>query len=241
MDISSLASLTRSVPSSKSDYSGRKLESGNAQPYLQKGLRHVETMNARGLYGLLEQASIALPPLTLLEQIVSPMLGVIGERWQSGKMRIVHEHMASSVIQTFLQESVYARTSEEPLAHIAMATPTGQQCNLGLLMAAVVAADNGWLVHYFGTDLPAEELAAAALAKQVQAVAISVVCHDGGIGYNKQIKKLSNALEGKSRLFIGGRATDMLDMDSFVDGVIRVGSLSQFSAILSEPTSILVK
>jgi DNA-binding transcriptional MerR regulator len=237
LDAASLSSLAHSA---KMEYSYVILdepESHDDSHYIQLGLSHVEALNSRGLSKTIEQAAIALPLLNLMEDVLSPLLSIIGEQWQTGRMRIVHEHMATSLIQAFLQERLYSLNPKVPLAHIAMATPRGQQCSLGLLMAAVLAASHGWQVHYFGADLPAEELAAAALAKQVHAVAISIVCHDGGTGTVGEIGKLSRALKGKSRLFLGGRATNTLDMGMFDDTVVRFGGLSQFSGILADPTS----
>ena len=241
LDAASLSSIVHSSRNEFQDQNYEKLATPDVSRYVQRCLSHVEAMNVRGLNETLEQAAIALPQLELLENVISPLLSLIGEQWQSGRMRIVQEHMAASLIQAFLQDRLYSRNPKEPLAHIAMATPRGQQCSLGLLMAAVIAASPEWQVHYFGANLPAEELAAAALAKKVQAVAISIVCHDGGSSSIAEISKLSRALKGKSRLFIGGRATSTLDMGMFDESVVRVGGLSQFSRILSDPTLDLEK
>ncbi len=74
------------------------------------------------------------------------------------------------------------------------------------MLAAVTAAVAGWRVTHLGPDLPAEELAAAAVATGAHAVALSLVHPEDDPSVPESILRLREELPAGVRIFAGGKA-----------------------------------
>ena len=72
------------------------------------------------------------------------------------------------------------------------------------MMVSVAAASDGWRVTYLGADLPAEEIAAAALSRQVRAVALSIVFPGDDPRLATELRTLSARLGDEVTLIVGG-------------------------------------
>ena len=88
--------------------------------------------------------------------------------------KIVNEHMATSVTRTFLLNMLRATEVTDPAPAIVIATTVGQWHDVGALIVALTAAENGWHPIYYGPNLPAEEIAAGVKQSGARAVAVSV-------------------------------------------------------------------
>jgi DNA-binding transcriptional MerR regulator/methylmalonyl-CoA mutase cobalamin-binding subunit len=148
---------------------------GTADDYLATALDAVTRLDALELNQILEKALVDLSKPLLRNQLIAPLLTEIGVRWGDGRMRVSHEHMATSIVRTFLAGmNVRQRTrANAPLAVIA--APSGQFHELGALLAASVVLEKGWEVLYLGRDLPAEDIAAAVRSRGAKAVLLSLV------------------------------------------------------------------
>jgi methanogenic corrinoid protein MtbC1 len=124
---------------------------------------------------------------------------MIGDEWADGSLKIIHEHLASSVVKSFLWDSLGSTRVYDPAPLMVLTTPAGQHCEIGALMTAVTAANAAWKIFYCGPDLPAEEIAAAALQKQALAVALGISCPTSA-------SLMEHELGDGVRLFVGGRA-----------------------------------
>jgi MerR family transcriptional regulator, light-induced transcriptional regulator len=154
----------------------------------------------------LARASLELSPTAVIEQVLAPLLRVIGDRWREGTLRIAHEHLATAVMRTFLgARIVSARPDSDPL--IVVATPSGQMHELGALLAAATAASEGWRVAYLGTSLPAEEIAAVAAQRRARAVALSLVHPADDPRLQVELRTLRRHLPPDLPLLVGGAAS----------------------------------
>lgn len=88
-----------------------------------------------------------------LDEVVLPLLRRVGEGWQDDPRVIAREHFATNTLRPRLQRLL--RTPVRPGARSCVAAaPEAEDHDLGLLAAAVVAADAGWRVHYLGARMP---------------------------------------------------------------------------------------
>lgn len=157
----------------------------------------------------LRRAAADLSRMSLLTHVLTPLLEGIGQRWTRGEIGIAQEHLAVSVIKGFLLESLRS-VGESPKAPIAVAgTPPGQQCELGALMASVVAADSGWRVLYLGPDLPLEEIAAAARKCDAEAVLLSMVMEPRQDELIRDLSRLKQTLGDHVAVHAGGRGLSL--------------------------------
>jgi methanogenic corrinoid protein MtbC1 len=114
-----------------------------------------------------------LPADQFIFSIVLPLLRETGWRWQGGGIRPAHEHLLTAVIRSMLG-AMLRTVPRVPGAPVMMfATPAGERHELGLLAAAVLAAQAGYAVLYLGPDLPGAEIATAATRSRARVVVLA--------------------------------------------------------------------
>jgi methylmalonyl-CoA mutase cobalamin-binding subunit len=131
----------------------------------------------------------------------------IGDLWQKGEIRPIHEHMASAVVRSFLGNMRGAYHLAATAPHLIVTTPARQLHELGALIVAATAASEGWQATYLGPDLPPEEIAAAVVQKNARAVAISIVYPPDDPLLMDDLKRLRRLLPPVTELLVGGRAS----------------------------------
>lgn len=155
---------------------------------------------------LLLQARRQLGQRGMLHQVICPLIVQIGESWQHGNLRPSHEHIATAVIRELLLTPVPGSQIAIHAPELVVATPAGEIHELGAMIVAATARDLGWRVTYMGPNLPVEEIAACALARQATAVALSVVYPEGCPVIQEKLRRMRELLPPAMALIVGGRA-----------------------------------
>jgi methanogenic corrinoid protein MtbC1 len=168
----------------------------------------VRDLDPRQLETLLEQASVTLSRLHVIERLLVPLMHRIGELWSDGDLGPAHEHMASTVVRTFIGGIQGAYRGSPGAPRLLSTTPAGQRHELGALVVAACASAEGWEATYLGADLPAEEIAAAARQAQARAVALSITYPADDPLLAGQLERLARLLPDGVRLLAGGRVAD---------------------------------
>jgi DNA-binding transcriptional MerR regulator/methylmalonyl-CoA mutase cobalamin-binding subunit len=154
----------------------------------------------------LEAAIAELGVLGFVDRLIVPLMQRVGENWQSGLLRPVHEHLASVSIRSmvYLLRAQYPKAADAPCAVVA--TPVNQLHELGTLFASIVAESNGWRSVYLGPNLPAEEIAAAVKFAKAQAVILGIGHTEHAATLGKELRRLKSLAGGQSALIVGGQA-----------------------------------
>ena len=176
------------------------------QNLLDECLSAVQRLDAPGLERSLRQAAHRLSVPVLLDHLVTSLLRQIGDRWEAGLLKPVHEHAASVEVHnllTWIMQSTPVR-ADAPL--LAVATPAGQLMELGALMVAASAAAEGWRVAWFGPNLPAGDIVSGVETLKPAAIAISLVHQTREPGLHKELEQIARGVAGKVPLVVGGRA-----------------------------------
>jgi DNA-binding transcriptional MerR regulator/methylmalonyl-CoA mutase cobalamin-binding subunit len=208
-------------------------------PHVDACLQAAVRLDERGLESGLRRAAAVLPRISLLDDVIAPLLGEIGRRWASGSLNIVHEHMTSSVIQSYLLEALRSAGTADSYLIMVAATPAGQWCQLGALMACVAAADTGWKPIYFGPSMPAAEIVAAASHKGAQVVALSIAYRTDDNALERELDYLQKKLPPDVRLFLGGGASVAYRKRVRASQGRCFDNLKEFAAVLSDMESVV--
>jgi len=169
----------------------------------------------------LQLAALGVRPF--LETIAVPFLREVGARWQRDELRPSDEHAASAVMRGVLSRAQRA-VGGPGAACLALATPAGELHELGILMAALCAQERGVRVLYLGPDLPADEIAAAALRARVQAVGLGIVSLDPAAAA-QEVRALRQRLPRTVELWLGGAGSARLPRR--LEGTIAVPDLAE--------------
>lgn len=186
--------------------------------YLDQALEAIRTLDDEALDRVLEKATIELGHQGLLQKVVGPLVCCLGEKWEDGSIKVAHEHFASAALRTFLSNFAKPCSLPESAPIIIVATPSGQNHELGAVLVAAAATSKGWRVKYLGTNLPACELSGAALQSKARAVALSVVYPDDDPDLIQQFINLRKCLPPEVAILVGGRAAE-----SYADAIIGIG------------------
>ena len=199
-----------------------------AEGFLNRCLAAAQRLDVREMELELDRASVLFSRTHLIERLLVPLMRRIGDLWHQGTLRPIHEHMASSVVRSFLGGMQGAYHPEISAPHLVVTTPPRQRHELGALLAAATAAGEGWQVTYLGPDLPPEEIAAAALQKGARALALSITYPPDDPMLMDDLRRLRRLLGASTALIVGGRACPAYSAVLQEIGAIQVEDLAGF-------------
>ena len=206
-DYNSAGKKDEVVPSPDSDKSLAEIMS--------ECMEAIKSYDAKKLESVLLNASAKLTQPILLEELVVPLVYKVGELWHSGEIRVANEHLASSIVRSFLFNLLESYSISDSAPAMISATPRGQEHELGALIAGVVAASSGWKVIYLGSSLPAEEISAVVSHLNAKVVALSIIYPNDDPHLKRELNKLHQLLPAGVSMVVGGRAAngylDILD------------------------------
>lgn len=206
---------------------------GELRSYRREALEATLELNRERLQTILRDAMLSLTPIQFRGRMLLPLLNDIGSLWRSGGMRIAHEHFASVIVRMFI-DTMRHPVRGESRPGLLVATPAGQFHEFGALMAAAAAEEIGWEAHYLGSNLPAEEIAAAAAVLDVKAVAVSTIYKDSEQTLIDDLRAIRRLVHSKIPLLIGGRAaSDFADPIGEI-GWVYLGAFEELQSYLDQ-------
>ena len=209
LDSSALLELARQeasmAPWAKNSNS-RHLQQKAAQDYRNECLSAVINLDPDRLNRSYDQATVHLTRSALLKEVIVPLFEEIGNLWRNGSLKIINEHMATSVTRTLLLNMLGATAGSDTAPRIVIATAVGQWHDMGALTVALTAAEYGWHPLYYGPNLPVEEIAAAVKQSSARAVAISITHLLEHHPLVNELRKLRRYIGNDSIIYVGGQA-----------------------------------
>jgi DNA-binding transcriptional MerR regulator/methylmalonyl-CoA mutase cobalamin-binding subunit len=201
--------------SAASPRDGYKRKSSSAASLLDRCMEAIENLDGDALREALAEAQLALTKPQLRGDLLGPLMAQIGEGWSEGTLRVAHEHLATEVIKAFIGSIERGGEAGTRGPTLIISTPQGQLHEMGALLASATARDLGWNVVYLGPNLPADEIAAAALQARASAVALSLVYPPADPDTVGQLRRLRELLGPDTPILVGGRVaksySDTLD------------------------------
>jgi excisionase family DNA binding protein len=104
---------------------------------------------------------------------VAQVVVELGELWQAGDCSVFEEHMATEALRRATAACASEIPLHRPVRRALLTTAPGQRHTLGLSLAELVLAENGWRSIWIGEGPPVEEIPAmvAGLAPELCIVA----------------------------------------------------------------------
>jgi MerR family transcriptional regulator, light-induced transcriptional regulator len=194
----------------------------------------VGRMDAAALGAILDGCAVALGQRGFLERFVSPLARRIGELWAHGAFTAAHEHFASNELRDHLLRGsrVYSVSADAPLAIVT--TPSGQLHELGAAIAAAAARDSGWRALYLGPNLPAADIAHAAVSNSARLVALSIVYPEDDFTLPSELALLRRLVPAEIAIVAGGAATHAYQDVLRIAGIPAMDSLGDFARHLAQ-------
>jgi DNA-binding transcriptional MerR regulator len=170
-----------------------------------------------------------LPARNLVDEVLSPLLREVGERWHRGELSIAQERLVTTCVRRHigLVLETYDRGAHKQ--GIVFATLQGERHELGLLMSAVLCANRGFKCHCLGADLPGAEIARFAHEVSASAVALSVMTRESADEVPLQLRELAGVLGPEVPIWIGGAASCVLPTHLLPPSCAIVGDQSELA------------
>src|SRR6201999_3723609 len=107
--------------------------------------------------GLLVDQAFALHGVdATLEEILTPLLATVGDRWERGEISVAEEHFLSETVRSRLGH-LLADTGGGVRGSAVLACAPGEQHELGLMMVAIGLRRDGWKIFYLGANTPLDD------------------------------------------------------------------------------------
>lgn len=186
-----------------------------------------QSLQSRQLDDHLRRASAMLGLPEFLSRVAAPLLRRIGDEWHAGRFTPAQEHFASSALYDIIVERMRTFAPRDDAPRILVATPAGERHAIGAALVGAGAAVEGWRVIYLGTDLPAKEIVAAAIASNVAVVALSVLYVEDRERVIGELRAVRSRLPVSIPLFVGGSGALTLSRELAASGINITGNVAE--------------
>jgi DNA-binding transcriptional MerR regulator/methylmalonyl-CoA mutase cobalamin-binding subunit len=183
-------------------------ETPRAQERLDACIAAIEAIEPKALESALSIASLELTPISVINELVVPLMHEIGKMWQESGLRVAHEHMASAVVRTFLGNHISRPTQSESAPLLIAGTPAGQIHEFGALIVVANAAELGWRSIYLGPNLPAAEFASVARSRGARVIALSLGYPGDDPHLADELREIRRLVAKDTGIVVGGQATN---------------------------------
>jgi MerR family transcriptional regulator, light-induced transcriptional regulator len=140
----------------------------------------------------------------------APLTTAVGELWAGGKLQVFEEHLLTRHLVQFLDVAMsrVGRSRGDP--QVLLATLPGEQHSLGLLMAEALLIHAGRATLNLGTEVPLDQIVAAAERSGVKTVALSFsACYARG-SVRDDLEEVAERLPPSVEVWIGGAGVQRL-------------------------------
>jgi DNA-binding transcriptional MerR regulator len=212
-----------------------KVASTRAEPYLKKSLQSVVELDINGLQSILDKAAIDLTRPVLILDVIAPLYFRTKSLVQTNNLRLINLKAVTSFLQAFLWDLLRTTVVSESAPKIVTGTLTGQHSEIAALALALIAVEAGYKAIHLGSNLPANDLAAAVKSKAAQAVATFIEGYNAENVLESQLSRLQDKLGDNFIILVC--AQENIDKSELVNlAGVSVTSLKYFRPILESLT-----
>jgi DNA-binding transcriptional MerR regulator/methylmalonyl-CoA mutase cobalamin-binding subunit len=188
-----------------------------------QAIAFTRAMDSPRLEALIRRGLVLYGVMEFLESVATPILRRVGDEWHAGRLTPAQEHLASAALHDLITESMRSIAMDESAPRLIVATPAGERHAIGAALVGAAAAADGWRVIPLGTDLPAGEIAAAALATGARVVAVSLLYVADRDTVTAELRSLRTMLPPAVELLAGGPGALALG-DALTSAGVRIGA-----------------
>ncbi len=161
-------------------------------------------------------------------EFLGPLASAVGNAWGRGVLPLRCVHLFSQVVMSFLhakQAAVRAAGGGQG-PKVVLATLTGEAHELGVMMVEAVLATLGADCIQFGSDIPPQEVAAAAAETEADIVALSFSAYFPRKSATRAVLALRAALPPNVLLWVGGEgAPEAAETEEGIHVFTRLASI----------------
>lgn len=118
---------------------------------------HLDHFDGAAVQYLLDRLFTEFTLETVFRHVLLPYLDEMGTRWMAQTLSVGQEHFASNIFRGRLAQLAQGwGEGQGPVAFLAC--PPGEAHEFALLIAGITLHRHGWVIKYFGTDTPLDDI-----------------------------------------------------------------------------------
>jgi len=168
------------------------------------------------------------------DKILRPVMSKIGSDWETGKLAIATEHVASNVAQTLVKIIMEQVSGSGNKKKILLCVPVGEEHHIGCDVLETYLTIKGFKVFNMGTSIPTDAIIEFIDMKKPDTVLISITINDNIAAGQRLAKKIRE--QSKIPILIGGHALQTDNVPKFEGNVIGDIRLDEIPKVLRDTT-----
>ena len=192
----------------------KKLTSGNIEECIKIYKSYVEIFNIADFF----------------DKILRPVMAKIGKDWETGKLTIATEHVASNIAQTLVKIIMDQSSGTGNKKKVMICVPVGEEHHIGCDVLETYLTIKGFKVFNMGTSIPTESIMEFINMKKPDIILISITIQDNILAGQRLAKKIRE--QSKIPILVGGYAMQIEKAPKFEGNVIGNTSLEDIPKIL---------
>ena len=168
------------------------------------------------------------------DKILRPVMSKIGSDWETGKLAIATEHVASNVAQTLVKIIMEQVSGSGNKKKILLCVPVGEEHHIGCDVLETYLTIKGFKVFNMGTSIPTDAIIEFIDMKKPDIVLISITINDNIAAGQRLAKKIRE--QSKIPILVGGYALQADDVPKFEGKVIGDIRLDEIPKVLRDAT-----
>jgi len=192
----------------------KKLTDGNIEECIKIYKNYVEIFNISDFF----------------DKILRPVMFKIGEDWETGKLTVATEHVASNIAQTLVKIIMEQSSGTGNKKKVMICVPVGEEHHIGCDVLETYLTIKGFKVFNMGTSIPTESIMEFINMKKPDIVLISITIQDNILAGQRLAKKIRG--QSKIPILVGGYAMQIENTPKFEGNVIGDTSLEDIPKIL---------
>ncbi len=194
---------------SRPPHSGQEKRDSNLETLLPI-LEALSDFEFTRLAELLELSRVKSSARDFVLNVVSPLMGKVGEWMAKGKLSVAQEHALSAIIRDQIGQTIQLLRRESlSRGHTFLfATPEGDLHEFGILLGAALCANYGYRAYYLGANLPVDALAIAVKALKPSCLVLGNSPRGrshAGPPIEQYLRQINESLPEKIEIWIGGQ------------------------------------
>ena len=192
----------------------KKLTDGNIEECIKIYKNYVEIFNIADFF----------------DKILRPVMVKIGKDWETGKLTIATEHVASNIAQTLVKIIMEQSSGTGNKKKVMICVPVGEEHHIGCDVLETYLTIKGFKVFNMGTSIPTESIIEFINMKKPDIILISITIQDNILAGQRLAKKIRG--QSKIPILVGGYAMQIENTPKFEGNVIGDTNLEDIPKIL---------
>jgi methanogenic corrinoid protein MtbC1 len=208
-----------------------------AQPLIDALLDAAQQLEPDQITTILDAASRQLGLDATMDDVLLPAMRQIGDKWQTGRCNVAHEHLTTETVRAWLAHTAAANPARDARQPVILTCGPNDHHTLGLDAIGALLRRRGWPCRHLGASVPADSLAAA--IRQVKPAAAVLVshlpaCRPAAVhALHAAMEALHTARLPTSRLYYAGNAFTTSEARDGAPGTYLGADLSEAADLIT--------